>query len=49
LAKALGGGAGLTTTRGMMGTIGYASPEQLRDASRVDHRTDLWALGVILY
>jgi serine/threonine-protein kinase len=50
LAKVLSGASsGLTTTRGMMGTVGYASPEQLKDASRVDHRTDLWAVGIILY
>jgi serine/threonine-protein kinase len=50
LAKALtDASSGLTKTHGMMGTIGYASPEQLKDASRVDHRTDLWAVGVILY
>ena len=50
LAKVLGGAtSGLTMSRGMMGTVGYSSPEQLKDASRVDHRTDLWAVGVILY
>ncbi|HKN48414.1 MAG TPA: protein kinase, partial [Candidatus Polarisedimenticolia bacterium] len=48
LAKMLSGGAGLTTTRGMMGTVRYCSPEQLRDASKVDHRADLWSLGVVL-
>lgn len=49
LAKMLGGGSGLTTTRGVMGTVRYCSPEQLRDASSVGHRADLWSLGVILY
>lgn len=50
LAKMLTGAtSGLTTTRGMMGTVGYSSPEQLRDASTVDHRSDLWSVGVMLY
>lgn len=33
-----------------MGTIAYASPEQLgRDPDRIDVRTDVYALGVMLY
>jgi serine/threonine protein kinase len=39
----------LTATRGTLGSPMYMSPEQLRDTSSVDHRTDIWALGVILY
>jgi len=39
----------LTQTETMMGTPGYMSPEQLRSARDVDARTDLWALGCILY
>jgi serine/threonine-protein kinase len=50
LAKVLGDQtSGLTMSHGMMGTAAYASPEQLQDASKVDSRTDLWAVGVILY
>jgi len=49
LGKMLGGGSGLTMSRGMMGTVRYCSPEQLRDASKADERADLWSVGVVLY
>jgi serine/threonine-protein kinase len=39
----------LTTTGDVLGSPAYMSPEQIRDPRRVDHRTDLWALGCILY
>lgn len=41
--------AGLTKTSTMMGSPFYMSPEQMRSARDVDVRTDVWALGVILF
>lgn len=39
----------LTQTADVMGSPLYMSPEQLRGVRDVDTRTDLWALGAILY
>ncbi|MCC6897504.1 MAG: serine/threonine protein kinase [Polyangiaceae bacterium] len=39
----------LTASRAIMGSPLYMSPEQLMSARSVDHRTDIWSLGVILY
>jgi serine/threonine-protein kinase len=44
-----GGESGLTRTTGVMGTVLYMSPEQLQRPKEVDARSDIWALGVILY
>ena len=39
----------ITKTTAVMGSPGYMSPEHLRSARDVDARSDIWALGVILY
>src|SRR5437773_10995612 len=39
----------LTEPRSVVGSPYYMSPEQVRDAKRVDARTDVWSLGMILY
>ncbi|MCX6832509.1 MAG: protein kinase [candidate division Zixibacteria bacterium] len=38
----------LTATGAMVGTFAYMSPEQKEDSSSVDHRTDIYAVGVML-
>ena len=38
-----------TRTGALVGSPYYMSPEQVRHTKDVDHRTDLWALGVITY
>ena len=42
-------GSGVTTTATIMGTPCFMSPEQLRSTRDVDARSDIWALGTILY
>jgi serine/threonine-protein kinase len=43
------GSGHMTQTSANMGTPLYMSPEQMRSSRGVDGRTDIWALGVILF
>jgi serine/threonine-protein kinase len=39
----------LTAVHGLMGSPAYMSPEQIRSPQGVDARSDIWALGVVLF
>ncbi len=39
----------LTRTNTVMGTVEYMAPEQRESSKDVDHRADLYAVGVVLY
>lgn len=52
LAKLLGRApaeAALTGTHQAMGTLHYMAPEQMQGAGSVDHRADIFSLGVVFY
>jgi serine/threonine-protein kinase len=44
-----GGMGSKTRTGALIGTPGYMSPEQIKNAKGVDPRSDLWSVGTLLY
>jgi hypothetical protein len=49
IARIVEKGDGRITRTGMLGTLDYAAPEQIMDTSAIDHRADIYALGVLAY
>ncbi|KAA3606368.1 MAG: tetratricopeptide repeat protein [Calditrichaeota bacterium] len=48
LAK-IGNSVSVSNSGRFLGSVKYSSPEQCRNSSKIDHRSDLYSLGVIFY
>jgi hypothetical protein len=49
ISKTAGATGKLTASQVMLGTPSYMSPEQMRTPRKVDPRSDIWSLGIVLY
>ncbi|MBS2018743.1 MAG: serine/threonine protein kinase [Deltaproteobacteria bacterium] len=49
VSKMVGRELGMTKTNAVLGTPFYMAPEQLRSSRDADVRSDVWALGMVLY
>lgn len=49
VAKMSSTNASTTVSSGTLGSPSYMSPEQIRDPREVDERSDIWAIGVVLF
>lgn len=49
IAKGQGGVSSITQVGAVLGTLGYMAPEQARGVGKMDARTDVFALGALLY
>lgn len=49
LAGQIGESAELTGAAGVVGTMYYMAPEQIEHPDRVDHRADIYSMGVVFY
>jgi serine/threonine protein kinase len=47
--QGLGGGKEMTRHGAIMGTMPYMSPEQWGNGVTIDHTSDIWAVGIMMY